>query len=60
MRNYRVYFLDQGANIVLPPVDFECADNHEARKQTQALVDGRDAELWERDRLIGRFRRGKP
>ena len=38
-----------------PPIDIECANDHEASKKAQQLVDGHDTELWEDDRLIGRF-----
>ena len=55
MRTYRVFFLDEGAHVVKPPIDIECANDHEASKKAQQLVDGHDTELWQDDRLIGRF-----
>lgn len=30
----------------------ECADDTEATKQAEQLVDGHDVELWQRDRKI--------
>ena len=35
--------------------DIECADEQEAIQKAQEALDGRDIELWERDRFITRL-----
>jgi hypothetical protein len=57
---YRVYLMENGH--VWTAVDLICLDDNEAKRQSESLLDdGRDIELWERDRrvaVLNHFRRG--
>ena len=59
MTRYRVYFLNSeghftgGQDIVAP-------DDTEAVKKTRQLLDRQDLELWNGERLIGRFDHDRP
>jgi len=56
---YRVYLMENGH--VWTAVDLFCPDDDEAKRQSESLLDdGRDIELWERDRrvaVLNHFRR---
>jgi hypothetical protein len=54
MPEYRVYIVDSDDHFH-SSVSLECADDTEAMKQAEQLVDGHDVELWQRDRKITRF-----
>jgi len=54
MPEYRVYIVDSDGHFH-SSVPIECADDTEAMKQAEQLVDGHDVELWQRDRKIARF-----
>ena len=59
MRQYRVYFLDEGAHIFAPSVVLECADDDEAVRQAKQYIDGKDIELRRGDYRVAKFpRRG--
>jgi hypothetical protein len=55
MTEYRVYTLDYDAHIGQPAKIITCADDAEAVERTWQLMDGKDLELWEGDRLVARF-----
>jgi len=54
MPEYRAYIIGSDGH-VLSAVPLECADDAEAMKQAEQLVDGYDVELWQRARKIARF-----
>ncbi len=54
MPDYRVYILDSDGRFA-DTVPLECADDNEAMKRTEQLVDGHDVELWQRDRKIAKY-----
>jgi hypothetical protein len=51
MPDYRVYVLDLSGHFS-DVIQLECADDDEAMKQAEQLVDGHDVELWQRARKI--------
>jgi hypothetical protein len=55
MPAYRIYFIDRANHISRPSEIVECADDQEAIKKAEQLVEGQDLELWERDRFIMRI-----
>lgn len=55
MSSYRIYILDSGNHIQGPPKIVECDSDQEALQQAQAMVDGRDVELWDGNRLVARL-----
>ena len=57
MREYRIFFLEADTYITQPPQIVECADDQEAIQKAKQFIDGRDIELWEKDRLVVRFAR---
>ncbi len=58
MPAYRLYRLDGAGKII--SADWLDADGDEhAREQAQAQADGGRFELWERNRLISRFEKGR-
>ena len=54
MLDYRVFVVDENGH-VLHRHDFWCETEDEAREQAKKYVDGRDVELWHRDRKIATF-----
>jgi hypothetical protein len=56
MPDYRVYIIGSDGHF-FDSVQLECADDTEAKKLAQQLVDGHDVELWQRARKIFRFDR---
>jgi hypothetical protein len=54
MPEYRVYIVGSDGHFY-NSVPLECADDTEAMKHAEQLVDGHDVELWQRDRKIARF-----
>ena len=57
MPEYRIYTLGFDGRVVNAE-DIECADDRGAIKKAQQTVNGRDAELWELGRFIGRLMPG--
>jgi hypothetical protein len=55
MPHYRVYQLDSCGHIDRPPDLVDCEDDETAIAIAEQLVDGRDVELWQLDRLVVRF-----
>jgi hypothetical protein len=56
---YRAYLMENGH--VWTAVDLSCADDDDAKQQTESLLDERDIELWQGDRrvaVLDRMRRG--
>jgi hypothetical protein len=56
---YRAYLIENGH--VWTAVDLSCADDDDAKQQTESLLGERDIELWQGDRrvaLLNRMRRG--
>jgi hypothetical protein len=51
---YRTYIIER-ADHFWGAEDIECTDDQEAIQKTQATMDGRDIELWERGRFIVRL-----
>ena len=56
MREYRVFILGPDDR-VMGSVDLLCEDEGEAIEAAKQLVNGRDVELWQLDRMIERFNR---
>ncbi len=58
--HYRAYFLDEDGHIC-QFVALECADDVDAKRQAEQLLDGRDIEVWQHARNIAilkaRYRR---
>lgn len=47
----------EDAEVTLRRIELDkCSDESEAREEAKQLVDGHDVELWERTRLIERYR----
>jgi hypothetical protein len=55
MPDYRACILRPDGH-VRSRVDLDCQDEAQAREKAEALADGHDAELWELDRRIERFK----
>jgi len=53
--HYRIYPLNPDGHIAGPPYVVECADDQEAVAKAAFAVRGKDAALWECDRIIARF-----
>ena len=56
MADYRVYQLAEGGHIRSPPETFACEGDEAAIQIAERMVDGRDVELWQLDRLVIRLR----
>jgi hypothetical protein len=54
MPEYRVYVIGSDGHFQSSQA-LECADDDEATRQAEQLVDGHDIELWQRARKIARF-----
>ena len=54
MNEYRAYTVGEDGHIIASRA-FKCADDSEAIVWTKQLVDGRDIELWSRDRFVIRL-----
>jgi hypothetical protein len=54
MRYYRLYFLNSAGRIQ-QALDMECVDDDAAIEEASPKADGRDMELWNRDRIVHRF-----
>jgi hypothetical protein len=58
--HYRIYSLNPDGHIAGLPDVVECADDQEAVAKAAFAVSGKDAELWERDRIIAHFPSADP
>jgi hypothetical protein len=56
MSEFRGYVIGWDGHILQRIELDNCSDESEAREKAKQLVDGHDVELWERARLIERFR----
>jgi hypothetical protein len=56
MNEYRVFVIDDDGHVVVR-YEFVCANESEARQLAVDLVDGRDAELWQRAQRLATFHR---
>jgi hypothetical protein len=54
MQEYRTYVIGSDEHII-SRTDILCSDEDEAKQQAKQLVNGHAVELWQTDRLIGRF-----
>jgi hypothetical protein len=54
MSEYRVYIVGSDGHF-FKSVELECADDAEAVKQAEQLVDGHNVELWQRARKVATF-----
>ena len=54
MANYRLYRLD-GAGKIIAADWIEAAADDEAQREAQERADSSRYELWDKDRLVGRF-----
>ena len=57
MQHFRAYLLDQGGHIS-NAIDMECADEEQAKECAKKFISGRNAELWQEDRLIATYAAG--
>jgi hypothetical protein len=48
MPDYRAYVVGLDGHFI-DSIELECADDSEAMKQAEQLVDGHDVELWQRE-----------
>jgi hypothetical protein len=56
MTDYRVYVIGNDGHFV-SVIQLDCADDNAAIESAKQFVNGRDLELWQRDRLIAKFDR---
>jgi hypothetical protein len=54
MGYYRLYCFD-GVNKILSVQEVEAANDEQAERQAALMRNGVKSELWDRDRLVGRF-----
>jgi hypothetical protein len=54
MSDYRVYVVDDDDHII-DRIELDCADDSAAIEYAKQYINGRDIELWQRDRRIARF-----
>jgi hypothetical protein len=55
MADYRVYAIDEKDHIVDAPNVVTCDSDREAIERARTLVNGRDVELWDGRRRVGRI-----
>lgn len=58
MQNYRTYLLDEDGHIA-NAIDMKCTDDEQARECAKKYLSGRNAELWQEERLIATYAAGK-
>jgi hypothetical protein len=54
MAHYRVYLIGPDGRFE-NAIDLDCPNDDAAKEAARQLVDGRDVELWQRDRQIESF-----
>jgi hypothetical protein len=52
--DYRVYIIGSDGHFV-KAIQLDCVDDAAAIESAKQFIDGRDIELWQRDRRIARF-----
>lgn len=55
MPAYHVYFFDADGHIYQPPEIIKCADDQEVIEKARQYVNGKDIQVWEKDRLVAKF-----
>jgi hypothetical protein len=55
MPDYRAYIVGRDGRFIRS-VELLCTDDEQAKAYAKQLVDGHDVELWQRDRLIDKFK----
>ena len=55
MQQYCAFRID-GSGKVIETTELSCADDTEAKERTEALRDGNEIQLWQRDRLVAVFK----
>jgi len=50
--HYRAYPVDRSGHIAGAATDLTCDDDATAIEQAKSLVDGRDIEVWDGERLV--------
>jgi hypothetical protein len=55
MQQYCAFRIDRSGKVI-ERTDLSCADDTEAKKRTEALRDGDEIQLWQRDRLVAVFK----
>ena len=55
MPAYLIYFVDADGHIYQPPQPLKCADDQEAIEKARQYIDGKDIQVWEKNRLVARF-----
>jgi hypothetical protein len=55
MPDYRAYIVGRDGHFIRS-VELLCPDDEQAKTYAKQLVDGHDVELWQRDRLIDKFK----
>lgn len=55
MPAYRVYFVDADGRIYQPPQILQCADDQAAIEEARQYIDGKDIQVWEKNRLVAKF-----
>ena len=55
MQQYCAFRID-GSGKVIGRTELSCADDTEAKRRTEALRDGDEIQLWQRDRLVAVFK----
>jgi hypothetical protein len=58
MSEYRVYVIGLDGHFI-NAVLLDCANDKAAIESARQLIDGKDLELWQKDRLVAKFE-GKP
>jgi hypothetical protein len=48
---YRAYLMENGQTYAA--IDLTCVDDDDAKQQTANLSNGRDVEVWHRERRVG-------
>jgi hypothetical protein len=59
MPDYRAYIIGSDGHF-FEAIPLDCADDAEAMEKAKRLADGRDVELWQRDRKVARFDHKQP
>jgi len=54
---YRAYLMENGQTYAA--IDLTCVDDDDAKQQTANLSNGRDVEVWHRERRVGLLRSRK-
>jgi hypothetical protein len=55
MQEYCAFRIDRSGKVI-GRTELSCADDTEAKRRTEALRDGDEIQLWQRDRLVAVFK----